>query len=432
MRTAALLAIALAACAAPVRPAARAADVAAPPGCRQLTATDDVRAAAAVPGAVLCLAPGAYRGPIVLAAGATLWGPRDARIARPEGGNVVEVGAGAALLGVTVSGIGGVFDRQDAAIRVAGDDARVEGTTVVDAVFGILAERVKRATIVGNEVRGDLAAAISLRGDTIRLWETDDSTIARNVVVGGRDVVVWYSSGNQVVDNRISGGRYGAHLMYSHHNLIARNRFVADVVGVFVMYSHDIDLDGNIVIDAGGSAGMGIGLKDSGNVRVANNALVRDHTGLYLDQTPLQRGHTLTVTGNLFGRCDTAIMFHAAAHDGTFRDNDFLDDTAAVRVDGGSDASAETWVDNYWDDYTGYDLDGDDRGDLAYALRSFEADLVDRTPALAFFHGTPALGMADVVTRLVPMAPPRTLLVDPTPRMSARPWAVNEEDLRAD
>ncbi|MCE9576105.1 MAG: right-handed parallel beta-helix repeat-containing protein [Deltaproteobacteria bacterium] len=432
MRTAPLIACALAACAVPVRPAARIAEVAAPAGCRQLAAGADVRAAAAVPGAVLCLAPGDYRGPIVLATGAVLWGPRDARITRPEGGNVVEVGAGAAVLGVTVSGAGGVFDRQDAAIRVAGDGARVEGTTVVDAVFGILAERIKGAQIIGNDVHGGREAAISLRGDTIRLWETQDSTIAGNVVDGGRDVVVWYSSGNQVLDNHITGGRYGAHLMYSHHNLIARNRFVADVVGVFVMYSHDIDLDGNVVIDAGGAAGMGIGLKDSGNVRVADNALVRDHTCLYLDQTPLQRGHTLTVTGNLLGQCDTAIMFHASAHDGTFTDNDFLDDTAAVRVDGGGDASGEAWHDNYWDDYTGYDLDGDDRGDLPYALRSFEADLVDRTPALAFFHGTPALGMADLVTRLVPMAPPRTLLVDPSPRMAGKPWQVREEDFRAD
>jgi nitrous oxidase accessory protein len=303
---------------------------------------------------------------------------------------------------------------------------------VVDAVFGILAERVKGVQIIGNDVHGGRDAAISMRGDSIRLWETQDSTIARNVVDGGRDVVVWYSSGNTVVDNRIGGGRYGAHLMYSHHNRIAHNRFVADVVGVFVMYSHDIELDGNVVIDAGGAAGMGIGLKDSGNVRVTDNALVRDHTCLYLDQTPLQLGHTLVVASNLFGRCDTAVMFHAGAHHVTVADNDFLDDLAAVRVDGGGDATGVAWHDNYWDDYTGYDLDGDDRGDLPYALRSFEADLVDRTPALAFFHGTPALGMADIVTRLVPMAPPRTLLVDPSPRMTGKPWTVAEEDLRAD
>jgi nitrous oxidase accessory protein len=430
MRAPALLTIVVcaAACGATGTRAPGGAAVAAPAGCRAIAPADGLAALARVPGARLCLAPGRYPGPVAIAPGTIVWGPRGATIERPGGGTVVEVGARATLLGATVSGRGGVFDRADAAVKITGDGARVEGVAVVDAVFGITAERVAHATITGDVVDGSHDAAIGLRGDPIRLWETQDSTITGNTVRGGRDVVVWYSSGNHIEDNRIEDARYGTHLMYSHHNHVARNVYRRDVVGVFVMYSHDVELADNVVADAGGAAGMGVGLKDSGNLVVRGNAFVHDHTGLYLDQTPLQQGDTLEVDDNLFGRCDTAVLFHSSGHRDALRDNDFVDDGATVQVDGGGDASDVAWSGNYFDDYAGYDLDGDGTGDVPYELRSFAEDLTDRTPSLAFFHGTLALDVADAVTRLVPVYERRTLLVDPAPRMRAHAW----EDLHAD
>jgi nitrous oxidase accessory protein len=412
-----------AACGAPPGPAATAVPrPAAPAGCAMIRDAAALRAQAAVPGARLCLAAGRYAGPVNLAPGAVVWGPAEAVLERPSGGTVVELGARAALLGVTVDGRGGVFDRADAGVRIAADDARVEGVTVIHAVFGILAERASRATIRGNRVDGGDDPAIGLRGDTIRLWEVQDSLVEANVVDGGRDVVVWYSSGNRILGNRITGGRYGTHLMYSHGNRVADNQFERDVVGVFVMYSHDVVLDRNVIREAGGAAGMAIGLKDSGNVTVTRNAFVHVHTGLYLDQTPLQVAHTLTVDDNLFARCDAAVRFHASGHRSALHRNDFLDNTSTVLVEGGGDAIDVAWSGNYFDDYAGYDLDGDGTGDIPYQLRSLEDDLTDLTPALAFFRATPALGAADAVTRLVPMYERRTLLTDPAPRLQPHPW----------
>jgi nitrous oxidase accessory protein len=150
---------------------------------------------------------------------------------------------------------------------------------------------------------------------------------------------------------------------------------------------------------------------------VTGNALVHDHTGLYLDQTPLQQTHTLTVERNRFARCDVAIRFHASGHRSAISDNDFLADRAVAEIEGGGGASDVAWRGNYFDDYAGYDLDGDGVGDVAYELRSFEADLTGQRPELALFRDTPALVAADAVTRLVPMYERRTLLTDPAPRM---------------
>src|SRR5262245_3780011 len=158
------LALLIAACSAPPVPAPSA--LAIPPalhGCRWIAAGDELRAAAGAPGARLCLTAGRHHGPVAVAAGAVVWGPPGAVIDRPSGGTVIELAADAALLGTTVDGRGGVFDRSDAGVRLAGDRSRVEGTAIVNAVFGVLAERVAHATIRGNRIEGGFDAAIGLR-----------------------------------------------------------------------------------------------------------------------------------------------------------------------------------------------------------------------------------------------------------------------------
>jgi parallel beta-helix repeat protein len=56
-----------------------------------------------------------------------------------------------------------------------------------------------------------------------------DSVVEANRVSDGRDVVLWYATGNRLARNRIEGGRYGTHLMYSHRTEIAGNQFVGNV-----------------------------------------------------------------------------------------------------------------------------------------------------------------------------------------------------------
>jgi nitrous oxidase accessory protein len=374
---------------------------------------------AARPGAALCLAPGSYAGPLRIGADVTVWGPRSATIHSSGEGTTVRLEAdGAALLGVTVDGSGGRYDLLDAAVHVQGDGVRVEGIRVGNAVFGILVERSERARVRGNEVRGDPAQTLGLRGDGIRLWETYDSRIEDNVVRDSRDVVVWYSSRNRIEGNVIEGGRYGTHLMYSHQNRIAGNRYRGNVTGVFLMYSREIELVDNVLADSAGAAGFGLGLKESGDVHVARNLFLHDAVGVYCDTSPLYEDDRNVYEDNVFRFGEAGVVFHSSESRNAFRRNDFRDNQDPIRVEGRGDALGVEWRGNYFDDYAGYDLDGDGVGDVPYELRSLVSDLVSETPALAFFRGTPALALAEMVGRIVPILEPRQLLVDPAPRMA--------------
>lgn len=375
---------------------------------------------AAPEGAALCLEPGDHEGPVRVERRLTLWGAPGAWIRSRGGGTTVAIEAGGvALLGVGVDGSGGRFDLLDAAVRVRADDVRVEGVTVRSALFGILVEQSRRVSVRGNRVEGRPGKALGLRGDPIRLWEVRDSTVADNVVEDGRDVVVWYSPGNRFLRNRVERGRYGTHFMYSHDNVVEGNRYVENVVGIFVMYSRNLQVRSNLLAESAGAAGVGLGAKESGGLQVLGNRFLGNQVGVYLDTSPLYpEDH------NLFERNDirfsaTAVVFHGTVDRNHFRSNRFRDNLAQVRVEGRGDARAAEWRGNQFDDYTGYDLDGDGFGDLPYELRSLSGALTARRPALAFFRGTPALGLVELVGRLVPIFRPQTLLVDPSPRVAA-------------
>lgn len=402
-----------------------------PARCVEIAAGGEVQRALDDPAvAAVCLAPGPHRGPLVLSRKVVLWGPPQA-VVRAASGTVIDVASpGAAVRGLTVDGEGGHFDRLDGAVRLRADDTEVSSVRVQRAVFGILVERAARVRVIGNQVEGSQDPALGLRGDSIRLWETEDSIVRDNRVRYGRDLVVWYSRRNTIAGNHVEHGRYGLHFMYSHDNVVEDNRLVRGVVGIFVMYSRGIVLRRNLIADAAGASGMAIGLKDSGNVTVEDNRLIHDTLGIYVDSSPMQLGDTVTIARNVIRLCDAAVVFHSSARNVAITDNDLADNHTQVRVDGGGDATAVRWRGNYFDDYAGYDLDGDGFGDLPHEQRSLSHEITGSHPNLTILRGTAALAMIDAAAHLDPLFAPRPVLRDAAPRMAAR-WHEQEPTERA-
>jgi len=391
-----------------------------PSPCRDLAAGTGLQAQldAATPGSAFCLGPGEHTGPLVVSRRVSLWGPRSARVVSRGIGSTIRVSApGAVIAGFTVDGSGVRFEHADAAVRIEADDVRVEGLRIEHALFGIMAERVSRVRIVGNEVEGNAAKALGLRGDAIRLWEVRGSEVVRNRVANARDVVAWYAPGNRFAENEITRGRYGIHFMYSHDCTVERNRFDANVVGVFVMYSRGLALLSNEIRRSAGAAGMGIGVKESGQLLVNDNRFTENTVGLYLDTSPLDEREHNRIERNLFAGNDRAIVFHGGAARNQFQGNALSGNALQVALEGGGDALAAEWRGNYFDDYLGYDLDGDGIGDLPHEQRSLVGEWTQRAPVLALFRGTPALALVEWLGAAVPLFRPTTLFSDRTPRM---------------
>jgi nitrous oxidase accessory protein len=395
-----------------------ASSVARPAACEPVAASEWLprRLAEAREGAVLCLEPGRHSGPLRIGRRVTVWGPRSAIIGGDGSGTVVAIeAAGSQLLGVTVDGRGGRYDREDAAVAVRANDVVVRGVRVENAVFGILANQARRLSIVDNEIHGQREVALGMRGDGIRLWETRDSLIARNQLTDGRDLVVWYSPHNRFEDNVAVGGRYGTHFMHASDNVVRRVRFVGNVVGIFVMYSHRITIEDSQIVDCSAAGGMGVGIKDSGDVVVRRSMFVHNASAVYVDNSPSVISERNTLEHNRFQLNDAALVFHGTTRGNAVEGNDFSSNREQVTVEGGGDAQEVHFAGNRFDDYAGYDLDGDRKGDVPHEARSLAAQLTSARSELSLFRGSAAFAVVEALGKLVPLFSPRTLFVDPSP-----------------
>ena len=184
------------------------------------------------------------------------------------------------------------------------------------------------------------------------------------------------------------------------------------------MYSRGIEVRDNLFLDAFGAAGLGLGIKDSGNVVVDGNTFVRSSTAIYLDNSPVAANEQNRIEHNAFRLGRSALVFHGPARGNEIRANTFAGNAEHVAVEGGGDALAAHWEGNHWDDYAGYDLDDDGRGDVPYELRSLSNELAGTTPTTRYFRGTAAFGVVDALGKLVPLFAPRTLMRDERPAMS--------------
>ena len=405
--------------AAPPRPA-QGIDVA--PGATLQNAVD-----AAPAGATLRLQAGDYTGPVRVTKPMSIWGPAEAIVRGAEGSTLRVVADQVSLRGFTVVGSGQRFDLMDGGVWLQGNELTVEGLTVRESLFGILVERCQRATIRGNTVIGTGLPAMGLRGDGIRLWETTDSQVTDNEVRDSRDVVVWYSSRNHLARNRVTRSRYGTHFMYSHENVVEDSYYVDDEVAVFVMYSHGIDLRRNLFARSGGAAGIGLGLKEAGDITATDNWFLANTTGIYLDASPLDPAHHNRYLRNVVRFSESAVHLHSTVKRSEFADNRFGDNGAVVKVGGQGNALECTFTGNHYDTYQGYDFDGDGRGDVPFEFRRLSTQLEARYPELALLHGAPAMGMVDLVGEVMPLFAPRRLLTDPAPRLRPLPMAWTPE-----
>jgi len=374
---------------------------------------------AAAEGDTVVVPPGEYHGHLIVRTPVVLVG-NDAVVIDGDGkGTVVELGAaGIVLCGFTVRGSGESVNGEPAAIRAVSGPVVIEENRIEDALFGIDLRESPESVVRANHVVGkDLEPG--RRGDGIRLWWSHDAVVEDNVVSRSRDMVFWYSEGLSIARNRVSGSRYGLHFMYSHHTTLAENVLVGNSVGVYLMYSNTITLVRNQMRENRGASGYGIGLKDCDDIEVIDNVLLANRVGIYVDNSPSSIDSQGLIETNLVAFNEIGILATPNTHDNVVVGNGFLENEEQVSVHGRGSLSANRFsregAGNFWSDYTGFDRDGDGRGDLPHEPRSLFASLLGREPNLRFFLHSPAQEAIEFTARAFPDLRPEPKLVDPAP-----------------
>lgn len=371
------------------------------------------------PGAILKPPPGVYSGPVVINKPIIIDGGGKVTIDGGDKGSVMILNAdNSTLRGLHLTGSGDAHDTDDSCLDVRGNNNLVEQLKIDNCLFGIDLKQSSNSIVRNNTIRSK-DRDLGLRGDGLRLWYSNHNLIEGNEITDSRDMVAWYSHNNTFRGNVGKRSRYSIHFMFANDNIVENNRFYENAVGVYFMYTEGGIARNNIISHANGSAGMGIGFKEASGTIIENNELIYCGVGIGSDLSPFQPDSTIEVRGNRFAYNGIGILFNSETGGNRMVDNVFEGNLTQVSY-GGRSGSPRTnyWHNNYWDDYQGFDRNGDGFGDQPHELLAYADQIWMDMPIARFFRNSPVMELLDFLERLAPFSAPDLILRDDHPRFT--------------
>jgi len=371
-------------------------------------------------GSILKLPAGVYKGSITIDKPLTIIGLEDGVII--DGGGVGTVinakGSYITIKNITIRNSGEYHHNLDAGIRlVEGKQNEISDCIIEDCLFGIDVQMVSNSIISNNKITSkDLE--LGLRGDGLRLWYSNDNLVKKNSLIKSRDMVIWYSHGNLVEENYGEHNRYSLHFMYAGKNIVKNNTYKFNSVGIFFMYSKDTIATGNVIKSSLGATGMGMGLKDVSNFTIKDNTVIYCAQGLYIDRSPFEPDTKNWILDNKILYNSEAVHFHSMSENNVIKENVIMGNIEDIVNDSrGSKTDQNEIVGNYWDNYEGFDRDGDNIGDTSHKVFQYADQLWVYNPDVKFFYGSPVITLLNFLAKLAPFSKPLFLLEDEKPKV---------------
>jgi nitrous oxidase accessory protein len=369
-------------------------------------------------GAVIMLSPAVYSGPVVINKPLTIDGNGQATLDGQKTGTAITIKAnGVKIINMKIINTGDRHDLIDAGIAlIDSSHCEVINNRIERCLFGLNLQNSHNNLIKDNEI-SSMPYGLGLRGDGLWIYWSDNNNITGNRISDVRDVVVWYSMGNNIENNTVTNSRYSIHFMFSDLNHVKNNIFKNNSVGIYNMYSNGIFIEGNTITASLGATGMGIGLKEASDTICKNNRIIYCSRGIAVDQSPFEPDSSNYFINNELVFNNEAVSF---VTDGTrinnyFKGNTFKWNIQDVTVSGTRGVAKGFWQNNYWDNYEGFDQNRDGIGDTPYRYYIYADQLWINNPALQFFRGSVVLTFLDFLQRLAPFSPPEFALSDEEP-----------------
>lgn len=371
---------------------------------------------AAEAGTVLRPPAGSYAGPVVLTKPLVIEGGGQVTIDAGDKGTVFSLETdGAVLRGLHLTGSGDSHDSDDSCLDVRGHRNVIDGLVIDNCLFGIDLKQSNDNLLKNNKVRSK-DRELGVRGDGLRLWYSHRNLIEGNEVIDSRDMVAWYSNDNVYRGNVGKRSRYSIHFMFANNNLVEGNRFYDNAVGVYFMYTEGGVLKNNLISHATGAAGMAIGFKEASNTVVEGNEIIYCAVGIGSDLSPFQPDSKIWVRNNRFAYNGIAVKLTSELGGNVVTDNIFEGNLTHVVQSGRGKSGLNEWRGNYWDDYQGFDRNGDGIGDTPYELYAYADQIWIEMPPARFFKTAPVMELLDFLERLAPFSSPELTLKDEKPR----------------
>nr|WP_295924962.1 nitrous oxide reductase family maturation protein NosD [uncultured Dyadobacter sp.] len=286
----------------------------------------------------------------------------------------------------------------------------VRNNVLDDNFFGIYLQQSKNCLITNNRLTAS-GKAEHLIGNGIHSWKSDSLVIAGNRIQGHRDGIYLEFTTNTRVKQNVSHAnlRYGLHFMFAHHNTYTSNTFSSNGAGVAVMYTHHVHMRDNTFKDNWGDSAYGLLLKEISDSDIEHNRFSGNTTGIFMEGASRIR-----IEKNAFQANGWALKIQASCMDNRVGHNNFQGNTFDVATN--SSLVLNSFDQNYWDKYEGYDLDKDGTGDVPYRPVSLYSMIVERFPAAMILFRSFMVTLLDRTEKMIPGVTPEQLK-DPQPVM---------------
>lgn len=297
---------------------------------------------------------------------------------------------------VDIAGIK-IYDRKNVSLL----HNKLEGT-----FFGIYLQNAVNCRVEYNELTA-YAASDQQSGNGIHCWKCDSLCIIGNTITRHRDGIYFEFVTNSVIwrNHSYNNIRYGLHFMFSHNDAYISNVFQNNSAGVSVMFTHGVKMFNNVFEDNWGDGCYGVFLKEITDSYITGNRFLRNTTAIFIEGS-----NRIQMQKNSFIDNGWGLKIQASCQDIALQYNNFTGNSFDVGTNG--TLVLNTFNNNYWDKYEGYDLNKDGEGDVPYHPVSLYSMIVEKNPPVMILFRSFITTLMDKTEKVVPSLTPENLKDD--------------------
>jgi len=358
---------------------------------------DAIRAAA--PGDTVRIEHGDYAERLVIDKPLTLEGIGRPTVRGGFSGDVIRVrAADVTIRGLIVRDSGTDQTAQNSGIYLepGSHRATVQDCDIVYNLFGVWVEKADDARVQRNIITGRRDLQSTLRGNGVQLYNSAGAQVLDNHISYARDgIYVDLSRKSVFRGNRIHHLRYGTHYMNTHDSVWENNEVYMNRGGLALMEVRRLTVRNNV---AWGNTDHGIMLRTIQDSVVENNVVAGNGRGFFIYDAEYNTLHANLVVNNEVG-----VHLSAGSSNNKIDGNDFIGNQNQVKFVAARDVEWGKSQGNYWSNYSGWDQNGDGKGDVPYEAN----DVVDRLnwqyPLLKLVLSSPSVQTLRFVARQFPV-----------------------------
>lgn len=368
---------------------------------------------AAAPGEVIHIPSGRYQGNFIITKPLTLLGEEGAEFMSKNNNPALRID-NAATISISNLKLSG---KSKAIVASKVDGLELSNIYIKDTFAGVHIQRSNNIHIHDIQVTGS-EGHYAEKGNGIAIYKSKDILIENNCIEQMQDgVYVEEVKGIIVQHNNVTQSRYATHFMYTSDAKAFFNNYFSNVTGFMVMMTTDLFLENNTVENHSDYNGYGMLLFDVQRASIAKNIIKNNRTGL-----ALQKSSMIQIDTNNFQMNQTAVEGTKVSNNIKANNNSFTGNILTAR----SDQLGFQLNSNYYDDYTGIDIEGNGYGDVPYVAMSSFGQWMVRQPVYQYFVASPSVVLLTTLDQQINKTESR-VLVDHTPRLTTKQEIANSK-----